>query len=92
LCDQEVDQRTVSSIIDAIFEVGDRCVEAPQGYISSYQNMGAEKKILAKKSLNKSNESINDIEKAICKVPKSRLDVSGSKAEVKGVPVFFKAP
>lgn len=72
MCDQEVDQRTVSSIIDAIFEVGDRGMEAPQRYILSYRNMGAEKKILAKKSLDQSNESTNDIEKAICKVPKSR--------------------
>ena len=40
--------------------------------------MGAEKKILAKKSLDQSNESTNDIEKAICKVPKSRWDVLGS--------------
>jgi hypothetical protein len=47
-------------------------VEAPQGYISSYQNMGAEKKILAKKSLDQSNESTNYIEKAIFKVPQSR--------------------
>ena len=71
LCDQETDKRKTPDSTGATFEKSSPGMEATQGYFISYQNMGAKKGILAQKPANQSNKSTNDLEKAVCKVPKS---------------------